>query len=261
MNPLFLILPTGIALAVFGVSKANNHAQERQKELAAHAGSVDSASAADSTQGTIGGGYALANSELNYVPLEFPNSVGLRTSADWTGIQIGLGTPAIQGQLFVGLEGAVDQVTHQWDSSDLLMRTHTENTTKSTGLRFRAGYEYWAQTRSPVILTVATSLEASRTWATTEVSSDVERKSTTNTDANPSLSEAKRSETEWEATEFGPRFGVGLRIPSAFSCLTLVAKMESGLSWTETAPWNSSDRKEGWRRMEPVWSVGADWSL
>lgn len=61
--------------------------------------------------------------------------------------------------------------------------------------------------------------------------------------------------------EIGPRAGIGLRCPSGLSSLSVVGKVQSGLTWSVIEANNDSLRIAGWRSEGIDWSLGFDWNF
>lgn len=247
MTPVLAILPVGLAIGVVMLAPANEKAAAKKAEIENQKMSRSNLAPDSLAQ------------PINIDSLAIPSTFGLNIGSDWTGIQFSKAWPAAHGQWFLGCDGTLDNSTIHLDSSFGSTKMKQIGTANASGMRARIGYEFWAKTGTPVILTVSASLEQS--WISSETQLEVSRTQPDGIDGRTIESTSTKPTAKMELTETGPRLGFGIRLPSGFSRLNLKARMETGISWSVLEESSTNLRATEWKRIDPCWTIGADWDI
>lgn len=178
-------------------------------------------------------------------PPALEGSAGLRLEPQRIRIQLGVRRAGFQGgQFVVGVGLRADTETDYIDSGKVFQ--------KWKEITPRLGGELWFDAPGSLQLTTGAYLEGVMKSREERVERTVKPLGAVENPLHGSQS--MDATTDWSG--FGPRFSVGIRLPSRSGAFALAGGVESGWSWIRAEmPKVQSGQ---WEFVEPAWNLGVD---
>lgn len=264
MLPVYALLPLGLGLGLIAVTSTGKKSLESTRASQQPTKPADSTNLPETSFPSQRDTSPLPRGVSSHAP-ESPSrkdgaSFGLNLGEDWMGFQVGKILADGRGQVLIGIDGSFLDL----DSKETVTSSGREEILDEevhiSGARLWLGFESWTRTPSPLQLMVSSSLQASQgTIRSSSVYSLTETPSWV-VNPQPKFNQSRLS-NEVETKEFGLVVGLGVRVPSGISSLSLNAKVESGVAIRFLEDTKGDFRASDTRKLAPAWTVGAQWGL